>query len=110
MVIDILLTNLELLTLFALWLDTANLRGKLKTGVSTVIIAIRHNAKLNYLNRNITKDALNFYAVNPRKWWREVKKKLTGQSVNEPFAALIHTSYDSESAISSIFATMLMVF
>ena len=78
--------------------------------ISTVIIAIRHNAKLNYLNRNITKDALNFYAVNPRKWWREVKKKLTGQSVNEPFAALIHTSYDSESAISSIFATMLMTF
>ena len=30
--------------------------------ISTVIIAIRHNAKLNYLNRNITKDALNFYA------------------------------------------------
>ena len=54
--------NGSLLTLFALWLDTANLRGKIKTGVSTVIIAIRHNAKLNYLNRNITKDALNFYA------------------------------------------------
>lgn len=33
--------------------------------------------------------------VNPRKWWREVKK-LTGHSVNEPFAALIHTSYDGD--------------
>jgi len=27
--------------------------------------------------------------------WREVKK-LTGQSVNEPFVALIHTSYDGD--------------
>ena len=33
--------------------------------------------------------------VNPRKWWREVKK-LTGQSVNEPFAALIHTSRNGD--------------
>ena len=61
-VIHILLTNLGLLTLSAFWLNSANVREKIKTGVSTAIIAIRHNAKLNYLNRNITKDALNFYA------------------------------------------------
>ena len=61
-VIHILLTNLGLLTLSAFWLNSANVREKIKTGVSTAIIAIRHNAKLNYLNRNITEDALNFYA------------------------------------------------
>jgi len=59
-VIDILLTNLGLLTLFALWLDTANLRGKIKIGVSTVIIAIVRETWIS-ANYIVTKQFLHQY-------------------------------------------------